>query len=291
MTQVTDALNKFLEEEMLVGDEQWYCDKCNQKVNATKKIDLWKLPPVLVLHIKRFEFCSSTGEFKKIDTLLSAPLMLDLAPFCSSVQREGARFEVACVANHFGGVGMGHYTATCRVPSPKSRVVDRNGTKNVADGVADCEWYHFDDELVNPLMDSSAVIGPQAYVIFLVRGGESGGGTARSCILPRQTVSAPEFWPHKVSRANSELAEVLPGRVGNGAAVACVNPRSAVLLSPESSIFTESSGDTSCGKSAMLSRVQSRNLSLNLSCSGSIPDEGVSAAPKRSSRWCFWRRK
>jgi len=70
MTQVLDALTKFLEEEMLVGDEQWHCDKCNQKVNAMKKIDLWKLPPVLVLHLKRFEFCSHTGEFKKIDTLL-----------------------------------------------------------------------------------------------------------------------------------------------------------------------------------------------------------------------------
>merc|ERR1712137_828031 len=123
-----------------------------------------------------------------------------------------------------------------------------------------------------------------AYVIFLVRGGENGGGTARSCILPRQTVSAPEFWPHKVSRANSELADVLPGRVGKDAAVACVNPRSAVLLLPESSIYTESSTDTSGTKSSMLSRVQSRNLSLNLSCSASVPDEGVTAAPVRSSR-------
>merc|ERR1712137_759859 len=253
------------------GDEQWHCDKCNQKVDAMKKIDLWKLPPVLVLHLKRFEFCSCTGEFKKIDTLLSAPLTLDLTPFCSSVQKEGARFEVACVPNHFGGVGMGHYTATCRVPSPKSRIVE-NGTRSVVDGAADCEWYHFDDEFVDPLMDSSAVIGPQAYVIFLVRGGEK-GGTARSCILPRQTVSAPEFWPHKVSRANSELADVLPGRVGKGA---------AVLLLPESSIYTESSTDTSGTKSSMLSRVQSR--SLNLSCSASVPDEGVTAAPVRSSR-------
>jgi len=289
MTQVLDALTKFLEEEMLVKDEQWHCDKCNQKVDAMKKIDLWKLPPVLVLHLKRFEFCSCTGEFKKIDTLLSAPLTLDLTPFCSSVQKEGARFEVACVANHFGGVGMGHYTATCRVPSPKSRIVE-NGTRSVVDGAADCEWYHFDDELVDPLMDSSAVIGPQAYVIFLVRGGEKGGGPARSCILPRQTVSAPEFWPHKVSRANSELADVLPGRVGKGAAVACVNPRSAVLL-PESSIYTESSINMSCSKSSMLSQVQSRNLSLNLSHSPSIPDEGVAAAPVRSSRRWAWRRK
>jgi len=52
MSNVTDALQAYVAEEMLTGDERWHCEVCNKKVDARKKIDLWKLPPVLVLHLK-----------------------------------------------------------------------------------------------------------------------------------------------------------------------------------------------------------------------------------------------
>ncbi|CAE8712455.1 unnamed protein product, partial [Polarella glacialis] len=52
MHKLTDALEKYLEEENLVGDEQWFCERCDAKVDATKKIDLWKLPPILILQLK-----------------------------------------------------------------------------------------------------------------------------------------------------------------------------------------------------------------------------------------------
>eukprot|EP00443_Scrippsiella_acuminata_P091898 CAMPEP_0115560730 /NCGR_PEP_ID=MMETSP0271-20121206/100621_1 /TAXON_ID=71861 /ORGANISM="Scrippsiella trochoidea, Strain CCMP3099" /LENGTH=341 /DNA_ID=CAMNT_0002994819 /DNA_START=113 /DNA_END=1135 /DNA_ORIENTATION=- len=124
MSKVTDAIEKYLEEELLSGDERWFCEKCKQKVEARKKIDIWKLPPVLVLHLKRFE-CdpkrrgrSSSGmHFRKIDATLKAPEVLDLANYCSSAQRHGASYDVVCVANHSGAYGSGHYTATCRVGS------------------------------------------------------------------------------------------------------------------------------------------------------------------------------
>ena len=33
-----------------------YCPQCKDMKQATKKFDLWKLPEVLVIHLKRFTY-------------------------------------------------------------------------------------------------------------------------------------------------------------------------------------------------------------------------------------------
>lgn len=198
MTRVMDAVEKYLEEESLSGDERWYCEKCKQKVDASKKIDLWMLPPVLVLHLKRFEFDPRTFRFQKIKALLSAPLSLDLSPLCPTKQRDGALYNVVCVANHIGQFGSGHYTATCRVGNAE------NGC-----------WHYFDDERVRPLVAGQDVISPEAYVIFLVRCKASTSAFKHSA-LKRQSVTMPELWPHWIATRESVLVDL--DLVANGAA-------------------------------------------------------------------------
>ena len=48
------CMDLYLDEEVLKGADQWYCEKCKTHVDATKKIDLWILPPILIVHLKRF---------------------------------------------------------------------------------------------------------------------------------------------------------------------------------------------------------------------------------------------
>jgi len=219
MTRVVDALQRYLEEELLSGDEKWHCEKCCRKVDTRKKIDLWKLPPVLVIHLKRFEYNSSSGAFVKIGTLLDMPLALDFSEYCSSTQKEQPLYRVVCVANHSGSFDRGHYTSTCYV----------SGCKN-QNSAAGGEWHHFNDANVHRVEEHD-VITEQAYVIFLARCSDP--QTSRSetwrAVTPHQTVTAPQFWPHQVSRTNSDLTNLMPGRVGIGAAIACSNPRSAIL--------------------------------------------------------------
>ena len=50
------CLGMMLEEEVLEEDNSWYCNKCKQHKQATKKLDLWNLPDILILHLKRFSF-------------------------------------------------------------------------------------------------------------------------------------------------------------------------------------------------------------------------------------------
>lgn len=44
----------FSSEEELGEDNMWYCPTCKEQVQAHKKMELFKLPDVLIVHLKRF---------------------------------------------------------------------------------------------------------------------------------------------------------------------------------------------------------------------------------------------
>jgi len=177
-----DAIAAFLEGETLSGQEQWHCERCKKKVDAKKKIDIWKVPPVLVLHLKRFEHALS--RFSKIDVPIKVELSgLDFGPYVSSKQRQSPVYDVWCVAHHIGSFGFGHYTASCRDP--------RDGS-----------WHVFNDETVEPVKDAD-IMTQNAYVLFLVRRPPNGAAAGSSGLpdssrhaAPRQTISDARTWPH-----------------------------------------------------------------------------------------------
>ena len=60
----------------------YLCGKCNKRVDATRQTQMYSLPNVLVVTLKRFK---SFGNFsEKISTPVSVPNTLDMAPFCCS---------------------------------------------------------------------------------------------------------------------------------------------------------------------------------------------------------------
>ncbi len=69
-----------MQKERLDSAEAWYCPKCKEHVQATKKLDLWSTPEVLILHLKRFQY--TTQSRRKIDAPVEFPLTdLDLSPY------------------------------------------------------------------------------------------------------------------------------------------------------------------------------------------------------------------
>jgi len=56
--------------ETLDGDNCWHCSSCNDKVMASKFITFKLLPPVLVIHLKRFRY-DSVSMIPSFLTLLS----------------------------------------------------------------------------------------------------------------------------------------------------------------------------------------------------------------------------
>ncbi|CAJ0569068.1 unnamed protein product, partial [Mesorhabditis spiculigera] len=49
-----DCIDLFTKDEKLSENDSWYCPRCKEHKRATKRLDLWKLPDVLIIHLKRF---------------------------------------------------------------------------------------------------------------------------------------------------------------------------------------------------------------------------------------------
>jgi ubiquitin carboxyl-terminal hydrolase 36/42 len=76
------ALATFLGPEELGETDQYYCEKCAARVPATKQFRLAQLPPVLLLHLKRFR--QQRWGRAKIGAHIPFPLVLDVAEFVAS---------------------------------------------------------------------------------------------------------------------------------------------------------------------------------------------------------------
>ena len=77
-----DCFERFRQPEQLAEDNTWYCNQCKEHVQAFKKLEIYKAPPILVLSLKRFK--SSTGYFsEKYGELVEFPIRdLDMNKYC-----------------------------------------------------------------------------------------------------------------------------------------------------------------------------------------------------------------
>lgn len=51
---LSQALEEFIKGEILEGDNAYFCDKCDKKVKALKRVCVKNLPEILILTLKRF---------------------------------------------------------------------------------------------------------------------------------------------------------------------------------------------------------------------------------------------
>ncbi|KAF0297417.1 Ubiquitin carboxyl-terminal hydrolase 45 [Amphibalanus amphitrite] len=136
------CLNQYTAPELLTGNNKLGCDNCtelrNKRLtaaekaaekklgtvysNASKQLLIYSPPPVLTIHLKRFEVCSFS--LRKVNRHVQFGERLDLAPFCSSISqdlpqmRAGQRrvlYSLFGVVEHSGRLTSGHYTAYVRV--------------------------------------------------------------------------------------------------------------------------------------------------------------------------------
>ena len=93
---LAECVQEFTKDEILEGENQWRCPKCKTFQRAVKKIDIWKMPSILIIHLKRFEFSEQKAE--KINVAIDFPLKnLDLSPYVSRLQREKPIYDLFAV--------------------------------------------------------------------------------------------------------------------------------------------------------------------------------------------------
>uniref|UniRef100_A0A1A8N702 ubiquitinyl hydrolase 1 n=2 Tax=Nothobranchius rachovii TaxID=451742 RepID=A0A1A8N702_9TELE len=150
--QLQECIDLFTTVETLEEENPWYCPVCKKHQLATKKLDLWSLPEVLIIHLKRFSYTKFTRE--KLETIVDFPLRdLDFSRFLLrrhlSTEEPPSCYDLIAVSNHYGGLRDGHYTSYAQ---------------NKDNG----QWYYFDDSKVTYASEEQIVTNA-AYVLFYHR--------------------------------------------------------------------------------------------------------------------------
>jgi len=173
---LVECLKEYSKEERLEEGEKWYCPKCKDIKESTKKIEIWKLPNILIIHFKRFKF--TRHKRCKIRSCINFPIYdFDLTNIVASKQRDVPIYDLFAISNHQGTLGRGHYTCAA---------------KNRDDN----EWYSFSDSQVQKVDQTSKLVTSSAYLIFYSKTSNE--------YIKRQTISRPEYWPHFLRKSTAK---------------------------------------------------------------------------------------
>lgn len=146
--ELRECLKLFMTTEKLGIEDPWYCPTCRCSKQATKKFDLWSLPRVLIVHLKRFSYNRFWHD--KLDAFVDFPVSnLRMHDYVINKKHGPAVYDLIAVANHYGGMGGGHYTAYAKNKDTQ-------------------QWNYFDDSNVSPATEEN-VVSKWAYVLFYAR--------------------------------------------------------------------------------------------------------------------------
>lgn len=160
-TTLLQCLDLFVREEILEKSNAWNCPRCKKPRRATKRLSLSRLPPILVVHLKRFTYKGPATH--KIDTPVHfSTTGLDLSNYmppplppgtavqgipASESQRPPYVYDLYAATHHFGTLASGHYTASVKNHST---------------------WFYCDDARITP-DDPARLQSRSPYVLFFRR--------------------------------------------------------------------------------------------------------------------------
>ncbi|KAF2126189.1 cysteine proteinase [Dothidotthia symphoricarpi CBS 119687] len=135
--------------EVLSEDNAWFCSRCKTLRRATKTLEIWTVPDILIIHLKRFSGHRSFRD--KIEELIDFPVEgLDLSGKVGFPENKDLTYDLFAVDNHYGGLGGGHYTAT-------------------AQNFFDKQWYNYNDSMVSKCGSGEKAVTSSAYLLFYRR--------------------------------------------------------------------------------------------------------------------------
>ncbi|XP_032888978.1 probable ubiquitin carboxyl-terminal hydrolase FAF-X isoform X7 [Amblyraja radiata] len=150
-----DSLEQYVKGDLLEGANAYHCEKCNKKVDTVKRLLIKKLPPVLAIQLKRFDYDWERECAIKFNDYFEFPRELDMEPYTvagvaklegddinpenqliqndqpDNEQPGSTKYRLVGVLVHSGQASGGHYY---------SYIIQRNG----GDGEKN-KWYKFDD--------------------------------------------------------------------------------------------------------------------------------------------------
>ncbi|XP_006899470.1 PREDICTED: ubiquitin carboxyl-terminal hydrolase 16 isoform X2 [Elephantulus edwardii] len=189
---VEHCLYQFTHNEKLRDANKLLCEVCTRRqyngpkgnvkgerkhiyTNAEKQMLISLAPPVLTLHLKRFQ--QAGFNLRKINKHIKFPEILDLAPFCTLKCKnveENTRvlYSLYGVVEHSGTMRSGHYTAYAKARNTNSQLsnlvlhgdIPQDSEMESTKG----QWFHISDTHVQAV-PTTKVLNSQAYLLFYER--------------------------------------------------------------------------------------------------------------------------
>lgn len=135
-----DSFRDYIQVETLEGENKYDAGPPYGLQDAKKGVIFESFPPVLHLHLKRFEYDLNLLTMMKVNDRHVFPMEFDAAPYLSenADKSEPWIYELHGVLVHSGGLDAGHYYAFL---------------KPTKDG----HWYRFDDDRVNRVTEKEVL--------------------------------------------------------------------------------------------------------------------------------------
>lgn len=92
---IEQSLNAFIQGEMLEGDNAYFCEKCDKKVDTLKRTCVKRLPRHLIVALRRFEFDYDKMVRVKVNDYCEFPTTLDMEPFTQEGLSKRERIQKA----------------------------------------------------------------------------------------------------------------------------------------------------------------------------------------------------
>uniref|UniRef100_A0A8C0EFS4 Ubiquitin carboxyl-terminal hydrolase 16 n=1 Tax=Bubo bubo TaxID=30461 RepID=A0A8C0EFS4_BUBBB len=186
------CLYQFTRNEKLTETNKLLCDVCTQRrygpkkniksekkyvyTNAKKQMLISLAPPILTLHLKRFQ--QAGFNLRKVNRHIKFPEVIDLAPFCTAKCKnvtEGntkVLYSLYGVVEHSGTMRSGHYTAYAKMRSMNNHLSDLvlrgQSPQALETEPVKGQWFHISDTHVQAV-SASKVLSSQAYLLFYER--------------------------------------------------------------------------------------------------------------------------
>ncbi|KAG0094257.1 hypothetical protein BGZ93_007436 [Podila epicladia] len=144
-----DCFKEYMRQGRFGKIDAWFCPVCRKHRLTSNNLDIWRLPDVLIVHLK--PFISTPNRSRKTHTLVDFPIHgLDLSSTSLSKDEHDDVYDLFGVSNHKGGLVGGHYTTYV-----KNEKQD--------------QWYLFDDSKVTSALNEEAIKTAEAYLLFYRR--------------------------------------------------------------------------------------------------------------------------
>ncbi|XP_023243945.1 ubiquitin carboxyl-terminal hydrolase 2-like [Centruroides sculpturatus] len=207
--RLSECLNLFTNEEILIGDEMPVCSRCKVKRKSTKSFTIQKFPEILignpmaeVIDMSDEDVDDSFANDSDEEYILIIPFKGKLPasnnPTVHIRSYRWRTYNLYAISNHSGSTSSGHYTAFCKNPYSgqwqefnDSRLLDRwrtynlyaisnhSGSTSSGHYTAFCknpysgQWQEFNDSRVSKNITTNDLVTAEAYILFYEISGRS----------------------------------------------------------------------------------------------------------------------